>query len=260
MDCIAEGKMLRQMKFELDFHRKNLFIKQWYYYIYHSQLLLTQRKQRRKAETHKTVPCQAWKDTGRCNYGKRCKFAHGPEELRPIMKTPVKIFNNPRYRTALCIKYTTFGFCPYGDQCHFIHNPEPIDLEKCLDRLSKSSTSPQLSPKLVDDLPNNVSSSTETNSETTQFSLWKQSEQLELLSDTESMSKSESGRNSEAKLSPQADLKKDTQDKDGQAAPYDPFRGSEIGKVEIEFKPVFFNAFDDFYNVINSSRVLPKKQ
>ncbi|VDO24647.1 unnamed protein product [Onchocerca flexuosa] len=144
-----EREMLRR-RFDPRVHNRDLNICewfQWFQFVYHSQLLLAERKKKRKAETHKTVPCQAWKDTGRCNYGKRCKFAHGPEELRPMPKAEVKIFNNPRYRTALCTKYATFGYCPYGDHCHFIHDPIQVDLEKCLDWLSESSLSSQLSPE-----------------------------------------------------------------------------------------------------------------
>ena len=99
------------------------------------------RKLKRKAETHKTIPCRAWKDTGRCNYGSRCKFAHGDEDLRKVPEEPAKIFNNPRYRTELCVKYHLLGSCPYGERCSYIHEPTPqIDLEKCLSELSPPSS------------------------------------------------------------------------------------------------------------------------
>lgn len=95
------------------------------------------RKLRRKAETHKTIPCRAWNDTGRCNYGTRCKFAHGEEDLRRLPEERPKLFNNPRYRTELCAKYHYLGSCPYGERCSYIHEPTPkIDLEKCLDELA----------------------------------------------------------------------------------------------------------------------------
>lgn len=102
------------------------------------------RKLRRKAETHKTIPCRAWKDTGRCNYGTRCKFAHGEEDLRKVPEEPAKVFNNPRYRTELCVKYHYLGSCPYGERCSYIHEPTPqIDLEKCLEELSPPSSPPK---------------------------------------------------------------------------------------------------------------------
>lgn len=100
------------------------------------------RKMRRKAETHKTIPCRAWNDTGRCNYGNRCKFAHGDDDLRKVPEEPVKVFNNPRYRTAPCLKYRLLGHCPYGDRCSYIHDPVPkVDIEQCLERLSLSPSS-----------------------------------------------------------------------------------------------------------------------
>uniref|UniRef100_A0A0N5AGU7 C3H1-type domain-containing protein n=1 Tax=Syphacia muris TaxID=451379 RepID=A0A0N5AGU7_9BILA len=105
-----------------------------------NQQLVIDRKLKRKAETHKTIPCRAWKDTGRCNYGKHCKFAHGDEDLRKVTEEPVKLFNNPRYRTELCMKYHYLGSCPYGDRCSYIHEQTPkIDLEKCLEELEQSS-------------------------------------------------------------------------------------------------------------------------
>uniref|UniRef100_A0A0M3ILA9 Zinc finger protein n=1 Tax=Ascaris lumbricoides TaxID=6252 RepID=A0A0M3ILA9_ASCLU len=99
------------------------------------------RKMRRKAETHKTIPCRAWTDTGRCNYGNKCKFAHGEEDLRKLPPEPVKVYNNPRYRTAPCLKYRLLGSCPYGDRCSYIHEPVPkVDIERCLEQLSPPSS------------------------------------------------------------------------------------------------------------------------
>lgn len=99
------------------------------------------RKLRRKAETHKTIPCRAWNDTGRCNYGNKCKFAHGDEDLRKIPEEPMKLYNNPRYRTAPCLKYRFLGSCPYGDRCSYIHDPFPkVDIERCLEELSPPSS------------------------------------------------------------------------------------------------------------------------
>lgn len=110
------------------------------------------RKLKRKAETHKTIPCRAWKDTGRCNYGTRCKFAHGDEDLRMIPEEPPKIFNSPKYRTELCVKYHLLGSCPYGERCSYIHEPKPqIDLEKCLSELSPPSSPLKNDQQYVED-------------------------------------------------------------------------------------------------------------
>ncbi|EFO25371.1 tristetraproline [Loa loa] len=266
MNVVMERKVLgeKSQDFSLktslsltDFHNNDLYIWQWFQFIYQSQLLLAERKQKRKAETHKTVPCQAWKDTGRCNYGKRCKFAHGPEELRPMPKAEVKVFNNPRYRTALCIKYTTFGYCPYGDQCHFIHDPVRIDLEKCLDWLSGSSlSSPQLSPEQTDDYLDNTSFSG-TKSEAVQLEKCRKKSQLELTTESEcSKAKLSSSWGSESMSSIEIVLENDVIEA---TAPHDPFRSDKVCSEEIELKPLQFNVYDDFLDIINSQSVLPKK-
>uniref|UniRef100_A0A915PW19 C3H1-type domain-containing protein n=1 Tax=Setaria digitata TaxID=48799 RepID=A0A915PW19_9BILA len=256
MNSLVVQEMLKQKQFDLDFYNRDMYLRQWFQFVYQSQLLLAERKQRRKAETHKTVPCQAWKDTGRCNYGKRCKFAHGPEELRPLPKAEVKLFNNPRYRTALCIKYTTFGYCPYGDQCHFIHDLIRIDLEKCLDSLSGSSLSlSQPLPKQTDDCPENACFSG-IQSESIQLRQCKVKSQKKLTfecsKDLESCSEVESS------LRAASIPKNDAEDNTVLAC--DPFRSDRVCKEEIEIKPLQFNILDDFLYVINPQRVLPKKQ
>lgn len=48
-------------------------------------------------------------------YGKRCRYAHGPEELRPISRSN-------QYKTKTCKAYHEGGTCPYGIRCTFIHH------------------------------------------------------------------------------------------------------------------------------------------
>ncbi|VDO35572.1 unnamed protein product [Onchocerca flexuosa] len=89
------------------------------------------------------VMCQAWLESGICNFAENCRFAHGEEELRPCKYVFVLIYcyyniyqynfslfyaifcrsptKNPKYKTKLCDKYTMAGLCPYGDRCLFIH-------------------------------------------------------------------------------------------------------------------------------------------
>ncbi|VDN01717.1 unnamed protein product [Thelazia callipaeda] len=246
-DQAEEQKILKAMKLDASHYNREHYIAQWHMYIYQSQLLLAQRKQKRKAETHKTVPCQAWKDTGRCNYGKRCKFAHGIEELRPVPKTEVKIFNNPRYRTALCIKYTTFGYCPYGDQCHFIHDPIKIDLEKCLDRLSPSSLQPSTNTKvdLLLDGPSHLG----VEPESQHLTEWRKKNKLELITESDLNLDSEGLKPESAPVSQPLNFKES--DNKGIATSCDPFRTDDLCKNEIELKPFKFNVFDDFIYVIN---------
>ncbi|KAM3719407.1 CCCH-type zinc finger protein [Dirofilaria immitis] len=223
ISAVMEQEMLTQRQFDPSFYNRDLYIWQWFQFVCQSQLLLAERKQKRKAETHKTIPCQAWKDTGRCNYGKRCKFAHGPEELRPMPKAEVKIFNSPRYRTALCIKYTSFGYCPYGDQCHFIHDPVRIDLEKCLDWLSGSFSS-QLSPEQTDNyLDNTPFSGTE--SECVSFKEGRKGNQLKLTSEC-STTRSELSSNTESVLLTEL-ITRDPVNK--RTTVHDPFRSNKPG-------------------------------
>jgi hypothetical protein len=86
----------------------------------------------------KTTVCQAWKDSGHCNYGERCRYAHGAHELR----RPVQRSQPRHYKTVRCNKFVQFGICPYGllfiyiyelyhiclgDKCQFIHDDEQED-------------------------------------------------------------------------------------------------------------------------------------
>lgn len=48
-------------------------------------------------------------------YGKRCRYAHGPGELRPISRSN-------QYKTKTCKAYHEGGSCPYGIRCTFIHH------------------------------------------------------------------------------------------------------------------------------------------
>jgi hypothetical protein len=74
------------------------------------------------ADSYKTVMCQTWLESGTCNFGMNCKFAHGEHELRA--KGNTGRYKTSKYKTKLCDKYTTSGICPYGNRCLFIH-PAP---------------------------------------------------------------------------------------------------------------------------------------
>lgn len=256
MSIVVGREVSRERPYNLDFYGSELYIWQWLQFVQKSQLLLAERRKRRKAETHKTVPCQAWEDTGRCNYGKRCKFAHGPEELRPMPNPEVKVFNNPRYRTAMCVKYTTYGYCPYGDQCHFIHDPVQIDLEKCLEWFSEFSPSSQLPSEQGNGYLHNASSAG-VKSAVNSLEDWRKGSRFEVTSalectQTKSGSCCESESVSSTESAPEnvvAGTKR-----------HDPFRGDRSRNSEIELKPLQFNVFNDFLDVINPQSVLPEKQ
>lgn len=68
---------------------------------------------------YKTELCRSWQETGSCRYGSKCQFAHGMEELRPVLR-------HPKYKTEICRTFHTLGTCPYGTRCRFIHNRDPI--------------------------------------------------------------------------------------------------------------------------------------
>ncbi|KAK7289785.1 hypothetical protein RIF29_03729 [Crotalaria pallida] len=62
----------------------------------------------------KTELCKQWQETGTCSYEDHCQFAHGIEELRPVIR-------HPRYKTEVCRMVLAGNACPYGHRCHFRH-------------------------------------------------------------------------------------------------------------------------------------------
>jgi len=67
-----------------------------------------------KQNLFKTELCQSWRETGSCRYGPKCQFAHGKDELRPVIR-------HPKYKTEICKTFSTTGQCPYGKRCRFVH-------------------------------------------------------------------------------------------------------------------------------------------
>ncbi|GLC51302.1 hypothetical protein PLESTB_000487700 [Pleodorina starrii] len=67
---------------------------------------------------YKTEMCRSWTETGSCRYGSKCQFAHGPEELRPVIR-------HPKYKTEHCRTFAATGACQYGSRCRFIHAVPP---------------------------------------------------------------------------------------------------------------------------------------
>ncbi|XP_043853834.1 mRNA decay activator protein ZFP36 [Dromiciops gliroides] len=107
---------------------------------------------------YKTELCRTFSESGKCRYGSKCQFAHGPGELRPASR-------HPKYKTELCRKFLIMGSCPYGTRCHFIHYPydvpaasgHPPPLRQSLSFSGVPSArrrgSPTLSPPGLPDLP-----------------------------------------------------------------------------------------------------------
>ncbi|CAA2996586.1 zinc finger CCCH domain-containing 14 [Olea europaea subsp. europaea] len=63
----------------------------------------------------KTELCSKWQETGTCSYGENCQFAHGINELRPVIR-------HQRYKTDVCRIVLAGKICPYGHRCHFRHS------------------------------------------------------------------------------------------------------------------------------------------
>ncbi|KAJ0043614.1 hypothetical protein Pint_18705 [Pistacia integerrima] len=63
----------------------------------------------------KTELCNKWQETGTCPYGDYCQFAHGINELRPVIR-------HPKYKTEVCRMVLSGATCPYGHRCHFRHS------------------------------------------------------------------------------------------------------------------------------------------
>jgi len=81
-----------------------------------------------KQNRFKTELCQSWIGTGTCRYGAKCQYAHGKDELRPILR-------HPKYKTEVCKTFSTSGQCPYGNRCRFVHQitelrTDPEDAEE----------------------------------------------------------------------------------------------------------------------------------
>lgn len=63
---------------------------------------------------YKTELCLSFAETGTCRYGPKCQFAHGKQELRPVLR-------HPKYKTEICKTFNSSGQCPYGKRCRFVH-------------------------------------------------------------------------------------------------------------------------------------------
>lgn len=51
------------------------------------------------------------------SYGRKCQYAHGESELRPV-------YRHKKYKTQICRTFWETGTCPYGVRCTFIHRDD----------------------------------------------------------------------------------------------------------------------------------------
>ncbi|GAA5811752.1 hypothetical protein MFLAVUS_005195 [Mucor flavus] len=91
----------------------------------------------RKYQLFKTEMCRNWQEMGECRYSKKCRFAHGPEELRCLQR-------HVRYKTEICRTFHLTGTCLYGVRCTFIHDEVHVVSSPTIS--SSSSLSGDFSP------------------------------------------------------------------------------------------------------------------
>lgn len=73
------------------------------------------------SDKFKTELCRKFTLTGYCRYAEMCQFAHGPGELRALMRHPL-------YKTSSCKSFESTGTCRYGARCRFIHDENNEEL------------------------------------------------------------------------------------------------------------------------------------
>mmetsp|Transcript_18242 Transcript_18242/g.32699 ORF Transcript_18242/g.32699 Transcript_18242/m.32699 type:complete len:152 (-) Transcript_18242:2085-2540(-) len=80
------------------------------------QTLNKQKKKPVDTTKYKTEMCRNWIENGTCNYGRKCNFAHGKEDLQQ------KLPSNTKYKSKLCVPFHEIGVCSYGHRCLFVHH------------------------------------------------------------------------------------------------------------------------------------------
>ena len=76
-------------------------------------------EEKKKDPKYKTELCKTYSETGECPYGRKCRFAHGKEEL--FLKD-----NGINYKKIECKSFSELGFCTYGSRCSFKHDEREL--------------------------------------------------------------------------------------------------------------------------------------
>lgn len=90
----------------------------------------------------KTIICKNYIETGWCQFGDQCRYAHGKKDLRSKpdkfvidtnelsdemkAKMKAKAQSTPGYKSKLCQTFEETGHCQYGDICIFAHGEGKI--------------------------------------------------------------------------------------------------------------------------------------
>ena len=80
------------------------------------EFALLRRPAKESRQKYKTELCRNWQ-TGYCEFGPRCSFAHGASELRPKTEGP-----------TACRQFAEYGYCLAGTRCQFTHEVGPSRL------------------------------------------------------------------------------------------------------------------------------------
>ena len=76
-------------------------------------------EEKKKDPKYKTELCKSFMENHFCQYGNKCRFAHGEEEL--VIKA-----KNANYKRKLCKSFYNAGFCTYGIRCNYQHEQRKI--------------------------------------------------------------------------------------------------------------------------------------
>ena len=76
-------------------------------------------EEKRKDPKYKTELCKSFMENNFCQYGNKCRFAHGEEEL--VVKT-----ENINYKRKLCKSFYNEGYCTYGIRCNYQHEQRKL--------------------------------------------------------------------------------------------------------------------------------------
>lgn len=99
-------------------------------------LMMNSMEQQKKLKRYKTTLCHNYENTGTCQMGDKCHFAHGKQELRkmnePIPLHAISLYQKNtntvpvghvknNYKTVFCKFFMQDGHCSFGDRCTYAH-------------------------------------------------------------------------------------------------------------------------------------------